>query len=206
MKSSVLTLCSFIVASSAAFAAPISFDFKDPKGVNTIQFKLDAPLEQIAGTTNGITGTVTFDPAAPEATAGTIVVDAKSLTVPNKMMSDHIQGERWLDTAKNDKITFEIAGLTNVKKSGTAVTADAKGKLTLKGVTKEILVPVKLTHLEGAFGKRINKPDVKGDLLVVRGDFTVLRSDFGINSGNMEDKVSNEIALSLALAGGAPQS
>jgi Uncharacterized conserved protein len=202
-KSLLLILASF---TAGAFAAPISFDFKDPKGVNTIQFKLDAPLEQIAGTTNGISGTVTFDPAAPEATAGTILVDAKSLTVPNKMMSEHIQGERWLDTAKNDKITFELAGLSDVKASGANYTATAKGKLTLKGVTKEISVPVKLSYLEGAFGQRINKPELKGDLLVVRGNFTVLRTDFGINPGNMEDKVSNEISLSLALAGGAPQS
>ncbi len=203
-KKLLLPLLAFTTAS--AFAAPTSFDFKDPKGVNTIQFKLDAPLEQIAGTTNGITGTVSFDPAAPEATAGTIVVDAKSLTVPNKMMSDHIQGERWLDTAKNDKITFQLDGLTDVKAAGANYSATAKGKLTLRGVTKDIAVPVKLSYLEGAFGKRINKPDAKGDLLVVRGDFTVLRTDFGINPGNMEDKVSNEIALSLALAGSAPKS
>ncbi|HYP16767.1 MAG TPA: YceI family protein, partial [Opitutus sp.] len=103
-------------------------------------------------------------------------------------------------------ITFEIAGLSNVKQNGTGYTGDARGKLTLKGVTKDVTVPVKLTYLAGAYGQRVNKPELKGDLLVVRGDFTILRSDFDINSGNMEDKVSNEIALSLALAGGAPQS
>ncbi len=203
-KPLLLSLLAFTTA--GAIAAPTSFDFKDPKGVNTIQFKLDAPLEQIAGTTNGITGTVLFDPAAPETLSGTIAVDAKSLTVPNKTMSEHIQGERWLDTAKNDKILFELTGLSDLKATGTNYSGTAKGKLTLKGVTKDIAVPVKLSYLEGAFGKRINKPDAKGDLLVVRGDFTVLRSDFGINPGNMEDKVSNEIALSLALAGSAPKS
>ena len=34
---------------SAAYAAPLSFDFKDPKGVNNVVFKLDAPLESING-------------------------------------------------------------------------------------------------------------------------------------------------------------
>lgn len=206
MNKSLLVSFLSLGFAGVTIAAPISFDFKDPKGVNTIQFKLDAPLEQIAGTTNGITGKVAFDPAAPEATAGSIVIDAKSLTVPNKTMSEHIQGERWLDTAKSETITFEITSLSNVKANGTTYTGDANGKLTLKGVTKDIIVPVKLSYLAGAFGKRINKPEAKGDLLVVRGDFTVLRTDFGINPGNMEDKVSNEIALSLALAGSAPQS
>ena len=206
MKKSVLLSLFAFATSSALVAAPTSFDFKDPKGVNTIQFKLDAPLEQIAGTTNGITGKIAFDPAAPEATSGTLTVDVASLTVPNKMMSEHIQGERWLDAAKHGQITFELAGLSDVQKNGNNYTAKARGKLTIKGTAKDVTVPVKLSYLPGAFGQRINKPELKGDLLVVRGDFTVLRSDYGINSGQIEDKVSNEIALSLAIVGGAPQS
>ena len=43
---------------SAAFAAPLAFDFKDPKGVNNVQFHLDAPLESISGQATGISGTV----------------------------------------------------------------------------------------------------------------------------------------------------
>ena len=37
-------------ASATLIAAPISFDFKDPKGVNAVQFQLDSLLEPIAGT------------------------------------------------------------------------------------------------------------------------------------------------------------
>lgn len=43
---------------TAVCAAPQSFDFKDPKGVNNAVFKLDAPLESINGSASGITGTV----------------------------------------------------------------------------------------------------------------------------------------------------
>ena len=48
-----------------ALAGPESFDFKDAKNGNTIEFKLDAPAEKIAGTANAISGTVTFDPQNP---------------------------------------------------------------------------------------------------------------------------------------------
>ena len=41
-----------------ALAAPLTFDFKDPKGVNNAVFKLDAPLEAINGSANGILGKV----------------------------------------------------------------------------------------------------------------------------------------------------
>ena len=49
----------------AAFAAPLAFDFKDPKGVNNVVFRTDAPLESINGTATAVSGMVTFDPADP---------------------------------------------------------------------------------------------------------------------------------------------
>ena len=49
-----------IIAGVACFgglvlAAPQTFDFKDPKGVNNAVFKLDAPLEAISGNATGST-------------------------------------------------------------------------------------------------------------------------------------------------------
>jgi polyisoprenoid-binding protein YceI len=186
-------------------AAPISFDFKDPKGVNAVQFNLDSLLEPIAGTAGGVTGTVSFDPAAPAATTGKIIVAASSLKVPNGTMTEHLLSDGWIDAAAHPEITFELVKLDNVKTAGTTTTADATGKFTLKGITKDVTLPVKLTHLAGAFGKRINKPEVGGDLLVIRGEFTVLRSDYGIKPGQNEDKVANEIKLTLAIVGSAPK-
>src|SRR5579872_2597305 len=84
----------------AALAAPETFDFKDPKGVNNVVFKTDAPLESINGTATGVSGTVTFDPENPAATQGTIVVGAASLHVPNPKMQGHLQSDKWLDVAK----------------------------------------------------------------------------------------------------------
>jgi polyisoprenoid-binding protein YceI len=40
---------------------------------------------------------------------------------------------------------------------------------------------------------------------VLRAKFTVKRSDFGINPGAPSDKVSDEIELTLSLAGAAPK-
>src|SRR2546422_6853094 len=118
MKTQLATLMAVASLGSLALAAPLTFDFKDPKGVNNAVFKLDAPLEAINGSANGISGTVTFDPANPAATKGKIVVAASSLRVPNPMMNQHLQGEQWLDTAKHADITFESRELKNVKTTG----------------------------------------------------------------------------------------
>ncbi len=189
---------------SALTAAPTSFDFKDPKGVNNVQFHLDSLLEPISGSASGVTGTVSFDPAAPAATTGKIVVAANTLTVTNSTMTDHLRGGQWLDVAAHPEISFELTSLANVKTNGNATTADATGKFTLRGVTKDITVPVTLTFLPDALEKR-TKPGNKGDLLVVRTKFIIKRADYGIQPGKNEDKVSPEIEISLAIAGSAPK-
>ena len=60
-------------------AKPIDFNFKDPKGVNNIIFQMDAPLESINGSADGISGNVSFDPKNPKTTKGTIYLNSKSL-------------------------------------------------------------------------------------------------------------------------------
>jgi polyisoprenoid-binding protein YceI len=202
MKIKALALAALL--STHALAGEVAFDFKDPKGVNNIVFKLDAPLESISGTTNGISGTITADPANPEDIKGKIIVDAKTLTVPNPMMQEHMLGAEWLDTAKNPEITFEIKEVLNSKKDGNTGTAEVKGIFTLKGVSKEVIVPVKVTYLPDRLADRTGGK-IQGDLLVVRTNFQINRGDYGIKQGENLDKVSDVIDISLAVAGAAPK-
>jgi polyisoprenoid-binding protein YceI len=199
MKKTILAVTTVLSLAGSAYAAQQAFDFKDPKGVNNAVFKLDAPLEAITGSANGISGTVQFDPENPSAAKGKIVVAASSLQVPNPIMREHLHGAQWMDVPKNSDIVFEAKELKNVKTSTNNTSADAVGTLTMKGVTKEITVPVKLTYLKDKLSQRV--PNLKGDLLVIRSTFTVKRSDFGINPGAPQDKVSDEIELTLSLAG-----
>jgi polyisoprenoid-binding protein YceI len=185
-----------------SWAAPIDFDFKDPKGVNNVVFKTDAPLESINGTATGITGKVTFDPENPATVQGKIVVAASSLHVPNPKMKEHLHGNMWLDVTKYPEITFEVAGAKNLKTEGNSTTADVSGKMTIKGATQAITVPVRLTYLKDKLKARSGQD---GDLLVLRTSFAVKRSDYGINTAKFEEKVSDVIDLSLSLAGSAPR-
>lgn len=203
MKLALHTLILSVAMGGAVTAAPLSFDFKDPKGVNNAVFKLDAPLEAINGSANGVSGTVMFDPANPAATTGKIVVTTASMQVPNAMMKEHLQGGQWMDVAKFPEITFEAKELKNVKTAGDTTTADAAGSLTIRGVTKDVSVPVKLTYLKDKLGLRV--PNQKGDLLVIRANFAIQRADYGINPGAPKDKVSDTIDLTLSIAGAAPQ-
>jgi len=188
-----------VALTTAAYAAPLAFDFKDPKGVNNAVFKLDAPLESINGSASGISGAVAFDPENPAATTGKIIVASESLTVPNPMQKEHLHSANWLDVAKYPEITFEAKSLAKVNTDGNVTTGDATGTFSLHGVTKEITVPIKLTYLKDKLAARV--PNLKGDLLVIRANFVINREDFNLQKGQYEDKVSPTIDLSLSIAG-----
>ncbi|MFZ0826545.1 MAG: YceI family protein [Verrucomicrobiia bacterium] len=198
-----LTMLSFIALTGAVLAAPQTFDFKDPKGINNAGFKLDAPLEAINGNASGVSGTVTFDPANPGATTGKIIVTTGSLMLPNPMQRTHMLSDKWLDATKYPEISFESKEFKHVQTTGDTTTADVTGTFTLKGVSKDLTVPVKLTYLKDKLGDRL--PNQKGDLLVVRANFTIKRGDFNINPGQYEDKVAEIIELNLSIAGASPR-
>ena len=202
MKNKFLCALMFTSLGAAASAAPAEFDFKDPKGVNNVVFKTDAPLESINGVATGISGRVTFDPDNPGTVKGKIVVQASSLHLGNPMQKEHLHSDKWLDVAKYPEIIFEVESAKNVKTQGNVTTADVTGKMGLHGVTKTIAVPVTMTFLKDKLKARTGKD---GDLLVIRASFKIKRSDFGINPGQMEEKVSDDIELNLSIAGAAPR-
>jgi len=201
MKTTIIVAIALVAFAGAGLAAPETFDFKDPKGVNNAGFRVDAPLEAVNGNANGISGTVTFDSENPAATQGKIIVASASLMVPNSMQQHHLHSDMWLDVAKYPEITFESKAFKNVKTEGNVTTAEVVGNFTLKGVSKELTVPVKLTYLKDKLGARV--PKMKGDLLVIRSNFSIKRSDFNIQPHQMEDKVSDDIDLTLSIAGAA---
>lgn len=204
MKPLFITAVVTTLSIISAVAHPKDFDFKDPKGVNNATFKLDAPLETITGTANGVSGTLTVNPEDPEATKGKIIIDAKSLHVENPVMKEHLHGKEWLDSSAHGEISFTVTALKNLKQNGNVVETTVEGDFLLKGVKKAISAPAKITFLPDKLADRTGGK-MKGDLLVVRSSFTIKRSDFGINTAAPADKVADEVEISLAIAGAAPE-
>jgi polyisoprenoid-binding protein YceI len=203
MRTQTLLLLPLAALSLTALAAPETFDCKDPKNQNKIEFKLDAPAEKIAGTANDISGTVTFDPQNPGATKGKIIVATASLTVPNGMQTSIMRGNQWLDAASNPQITFETKELKNVQTTGAKTSADAVGTFTLHGVSKEVTIPVTLNYLPDKLGEHLGG-NQKGDLLVITStNFSIKRADFNIMPGKNLDKVADTINLTIGVAGGS---
>ncbi len=181
-------------------AEPVEFDFKDPKGVNAITIQLDSLLEPIAGYATGISGTLVFDPATPEATAGKIVVEAASIAMTHPVMTKALHTEEWLNVERHPTVEYEIAKVTDVRKtSASSWDLAVSGTLMLKGVRKEKQVTVSATYLPGRLRERNHEGD--GDLLVLRCRFSVDRAEFGIQPDLPPVTVAREIQLSVNIVG-----
>jgi polyisoprenoid-binding protein YceI len=211
MRKLVLPLTLVAAASFAAMQSSNTFSFQDPKGVNTVSFKLDGALEPFVGFANKVSGEITFDPSKPEATRGEIIVDVKSMTVGNARMADKmINSSDFLDVAKYPTINFKIVEIKNAKKGKAVkvgdVTADGfytaivVGDFTMKGKTQRITVPGSITYFKN--GQELRGGGAKGDLAMVRAKFSFNRLDFGVDGGLPLDLISPTVEVDVAIAGG----
>ena len=92
------------------------FHVQDPMGRNSVTFKSAAPLEDITGTSNKITGYISFDPNNPDKGGhGKLTVPVASLNTGIPMRDEHLQGAEWLDAGTYPEITLEITKVKKVK-------------------------------------------------------------------------------------------
>lgn len=191
------------VLAVGAGAAPAVFDFEDPQGINQVRFSLEAPVEPAVGTAGGVRGTIRFDPEDPAALTGRISVDAATLSLANKRLQESVHSAKGIDVARYPEIAFEALRASGVRREGGDTWVDVTGIFTLRGISKEMTVPVQLTLMPDALERR--RPGVAGDLLVVRATFTITREEFKVRPGEYLDKLSDAIEVTVSIAGAAPR-
>ncbi|MFT7580133.1 MAG: polyisoprenoid-binding protein YceI [Myxococcota bacterium] len=153
-----------------------------PGNIQLVQFDSEAPIEDIRGISTAAEGSFKVNLATPSKVTGSVKVPVKTLKTGNTTRDEHLQSDKWLDAKGHPFITFEITGVAfpdekpladGVKLSGTAT-----GKLTIKGTTKTVKVPVKIAYL--AASERLKKVWIKGNALRIKTSFEVSLADFGV--------------------------
>ncbi|HEY8571539.1 YceI family protein [Phenylobacterium sp.] len=170
---------------------------------STVVFKLShLGFSGYTASFSKIAGDLQLDPARPEASALTVTIETKSLTLPAPPPGFHatLTGKDWLDAARCPQITFKS---TKVTRTGPA-TADVAGDLTLHCVTKPIVIQAKFNG-----GYPPNAYD--GARLGFSGKTSFKRSDFGLGSGlpapgtNMGVGDRLDVTIETEFGMGAPQ-
>ena len=136
------------------------------------------------------TADIAFDPKKPEAGKVGFTIAANSATFGVKETDSEMPKPAWFNAAKFPTATFAS---TAIKAKG-AGHFDVAGKLTVKGTTKDVVVPIALAQA--------------GPTTTATGQFTIKRNDFKIGEGEWTDtsQLADEVLVKfkIALSGVGP--
>lgn len=193
-------ICLLLLKATSVCAQNISYDFSDPKGVNAVSIVLNAMLEPSVGFATGVEGTIIIDHSNRKIIEGYLSVPADGVTMSNKSMTKVLHSKDWLNTKTYPAITFVFREMISIAKM-TAERYDVTiiGDLTVKGITKNVKVPVSITFHPGKYKARNSKG--KGDIVVLRSDFKIKRSDYNLKPEVPAAIVAEFIELHFNIAG-----
>ena len=197
-----------VVALATAQAHADVMSFRLLPNYSRATFKSDAPLETFVGNTaaEGLDGTLTLDPARPQAASGSVKVDMNLVKTGIDKRDADMRSKSYLDTEveANRWVTFEVTGveIAGPLEPGRAVPAKVRGILTVKQKPVERIADatvtwIKLTPEEVEAQKRFG---FTADNIKVRARFATTFTDHGLKiPAILFYKVSNDIHLETDL-------
>lgn len=183
MKKLAIALA-FASLSTAAFAAPVTFDIDTTHTAPRFEYNHFGYSNQLHSF-DKTSGKIVLDSAARTGSVN-LTIDAKSVNTGYPLFNEHIQGKDFFDTAEYPTITFKS---TSVKFEGDKPVS-VEGNLTVKGVTR----PVTLTVT--SFQEMVN-PILKRDAIGANAVAKIKRTDF--NMGKYAPYVSDDVNLFIAV-------
>jgi polyisoprenoid-binding protein YceI len=151
--------CGMAVAMAVLILAPLAaadpIAFKVLSNPSRVTFKSDAPLETFVGTVagEGLTGTVTADPAKPQATTGQIKVDLEKLNTGIAKRDSDMRGKDFLNIEGGEANRYAIFDIKSVElagplEPGKETPAKVHGTLTVKGKLAPIVADSRVTYVK----------------------------------------------------------
>jgi polyisoprenoid-binding protein YceI len=158
---------------------------------SSVGFTLRHMVSKFSSSFTKVSGTVNFDAAAPEKSNVEATVEIASVSTANEKRDNHIKSPDFFDAAKFPTATFKSKAW---KKTGES-TFDVTGDLTIKDVTKEVVLNAELLGSgPGMGGATVTGWEAK---------ITIKKSDFGLGGPAMLGKVlGDDVALTISIEAG----
>lgn len=140
----------------------------------------------VDGAFGKMTSDISFDPAKPEAGRALIEIDLASVDAGSKDANDEVKSKGWFNVREFPTATFVADAPNSVRALGNN-RFEARGKMSIKGRTREVVVPF---HY---------KPE--GANAVLEGSIPILRTQYGIGEGAWADTsvVADEVPIKFRL-------
>ena len=175
------------MASPALAADTYTFD----KAHTTVGFQVRHIVTNVGGKFQDFAGTIQVDRAKPESSSVEFTIQAASINTNEPKRDEHLKSPDFFDVAKNPTITFKSTSVKATGKDAFEVT----GNLTMRGVTKQVTLPVTL------LGEA--KDPWGNDKIGFETSTTLNRKDYGINWNKALDNggllVADEVKVQISV-------
>ena len=199
MKTKFLNSLVLLFMFTAVTFAQTKFASDDTDTRNQATFESNAPLEDIVGVSDKLISNITLDlNDITKNPQGTVKVELGALKTGIDLRDHHLRSANWLDTENYPYAEFVLSGISDASskalEDGKKVTAKASGKISIHGVTKDIIADVELTYIKET---EKTKKEIPGNLLRITTNFKLKLTDFNISIPSMvAGKVDETIKVS----------
>lgn len=194
MKRIILGMAIMMIATAAAAATTFRVD---PTNA-TIGFsvmKWGVLLEE--GEFREFTGTIILDDAQPERSRVNFRVRSSSIDTKNSRRDDTLRSPDFIDAKRHPELSFQSTRVVPTS----ANTAKVTGRLTIRGVTREITIPIRL------LGRRYERG--VGHIAAFETGFDIDRRHFGVLgarwSGQAPGVLGNTISIRIVAGAISPE-
>lgn len=144
--------------------------------ITAISKQMNVPVE---GVFKKFSARISFDPAKPSAGSAQLTVDVGSYDLGDASYNRQVAGNEWFDAKAYPTATFVSTAISAVGGDRYRVT----GKLTIKGKSETVTVPVTLTQ--------------RDNMQTLDGTLPIKRSEFNIGTGEWKETsiVADEVAI-----------
>ncbi|VTU36957.1 YceI family protein [Variovorax sp. RA8] len=171
-----------LVASAAAVAGaePMAQLAPGYSQIGFVSKQMGVPVE---GRFRKFDAQVAFDPKKPEGGTVALQVDMASATLGVPQSDAELPKAPWFDTARFPKATFQSSAIRGLGGGRFEIA----GRLTIKGQTQELVVPVTITQ--------------SADRSTAAGSFTIQRLAFKVGEGEWADTamIGDEVQVRFKL-------
>jgi polyisoprenoid-binding protein YceI len=167
-----------LVAASASAARADPRRFVVQPEASDLSFNATSRFMNGDGRFHRFAGEVVVDPADIATARIALSIEAASIDTGIGMRDNHLRSGDFFDVERFPTITFE-----SLRVEGSGRRATVFGRLTLRGVTREIAVPVDVTLSEVA--------------MVASGELVLNRGQYGMNYNSVINPIGNEVRVSF---------
>ena len=161
------------------------------KAHSEVTFQVRHLLTKVRGRFSDFAGTIRVDEAAPENSSVSLRIDAASVDTNNTDRDQHLRSDDFFAVGTYPTITFDSSRIVNK----TAETLDVTGTLTIRGVAREVTLPVtSLGTAKDPWGNA--RAGFETELTINRKDFGLLWNAALETGGFL---VGDEVRISVSI-------